>query len=245
MAQAENKGAPFPVTSWTLVDRAATDQTAHSALNELLKRYMPALLAHVKWRYRLEPAEAEDILQGFIAARFVEKNALSAADRDRGKFRTFLCTCIDNYTRNHLRSRGAAKRAPEQAIGFEPGSSGDVGGDPTPDTAFDVAWARDLLGHALSRMEAECSANGREDLWKIFDQRIRRPILEGVEPVPYDKLVAELGLPSPVQASNLLMTAKRMFQRLLREEVAQYAEGEENVDAEINDLLQILAQARA
>jgi hypothetical protein len=53
-------------------------------------------------------------------------------------------------------------------------------------------------------------------------------------PEPYDKLVGRLGLASPSQAANLLITAKRMFNRHLRavvmETVADPAQAEDEIE---------------
>jgi len=53
---------------------------------------------------------------------------------------------------------------------------------------------------------------------------------------PYDVIAAKLGDVSPLQAANLLVTAKRMFERELRAVIAEYSRDEHEVDEEINSL---------
>jgi len=60
--------------------------------------------------------------------------------------------------------------------------------------------------------------------------------LEGVEPPPYEELVAQFNLRSPAQATNALATGKRMFARHLRAVIAQYETGDKAVRAEIESL---------
>ena len=50
---------------------------------------------------------------------------------------------------------------------------------------------------------------------------------------------------APVQAFNLLTTAKRKFARILRSVASEYAGDEKMIDAEINDLKSILSKAGA
>jgi len=92
---------------------------------------------------------------------------------------------------------------------------------------------RQVVDLAVKAMEKECAAEGRDDVWAIFSSRLLGPMLTGDEPEPYGELVARLGLESPSQASNLLITAKRMFSRNLNavvlETVADPAEAEDEL----------------
>src|SRR6201999_3451227 len=92
-----------------------------------------------------------------------------------------------------------------------------------PDEHFDVAWARQLLAEAIRRTKEECTASGRADVWGVFETRVLDPMLHDAEPLGYDELVKRFGLTSPTQASNLLVTGKRTFARVLRALVAEYA----------------------
>jgi hypothetical protein len=58
----------FPTTHWSLVDlaRAGRGTLQRNALDQLLTRYWPALKAHLVVKKRIDPDEAEDLVQGFI-----------------------------------------------------------------------------------------------------------------------------------------------------------------------------------
>jgi hypothetical protein len=75
----------------------------------------------------------------------------------------------------------------------------------------------------VARMQAECQAKGRLDRWGVFKARLLDPILDGTRAPSYEELIARLGFRSPAEASNALITARRQFDRLLREIVAEYA----------------------
>jgi hypothetical protein len=98
-----------------------------------------------------------------------------------------------------------------------------------------------VIDQALRGMREECETARRPDLWAVFEGRVLSPTLEGSEPVPYEQLVHQFGLQTPRQASNAVITAKRMFVRHLQMVIGQYAEPDE-IKAEIDDLARILSR---
>ena len=102
-----------------------------------------------------------------------------------------------------------------------------------------------MISQAVQRMQAECRASGRPDIWGVFACRLLDPTLAGARPMPYDALVERFALASPAQASNVLISGKRMFERNLRAVVAEYIADEDEIDAEIAELRQILSRGRA
>lgn len=232
----EKPAGAFPATAWSLVDRAgsATPAERSAALEALLKRYLPALRARLVLEKGLREAEAEDLLQGFVAQKILEQHLLAQADRAKGRFRTFVLTALDRYVIDRARFDRASKRsaphAPQEALASvaAPGEA--------PSRAFDRQWAREVIGEAVARMQAHSRASGREDLWELFRCRVLAPALEDVAPEPYERLIERFGFASPAAASNALVTAKRMFERCLRSVVGEYAAGEEEIEAELADL---------
>src|SRR4051812_38640775 len=88
----------FPMTQWSLVARAGQPPAeARAALDVLLRRYAPALRAHLLLDRRMsgDRSKAEDVLQGFVADKVLERNLIALADRERGRFRTFLLAALD------------------------------------------------------------------------------------------------------------------------------------------------------
>jgi RNA polymerase sigma-70 factor (ECF subfamily) len=233
---------PFPPTRWSLVGRANQDDTLarNRALGELLGRYLPALKAHLVFSKRMAPDRTDDLLQGFVSDKVLQDRLISYADPNRGKFRTFLLKALNNYVISVARHDGAQRRSPEKLL--------DVADFPDeaqleddPAHAFNVAWGREVLAEALRRMQAECQSANRSDIWGIFECRLLNPILNQTEPPPYEALVTRFGFQSPTQACNLLITGKRMFARLLRSVIQEYAADESEIDAEIEDLKRILS----
>ena len=245
----------FPTTRWSLVARAGQNDTEarREALEQILVRYLPALRAHLTCGKGLAPDRADDLLQEFVAqdltqeffARLIEKEFLSSVERTKGKFRTFLLTALNRFMINQFRDERAKKRAPCDGVVL--GVS-----DPTwlaqteasPSVAFDVAWARSIVTEAVRRMRAECQESNRMDLWGVFECRVLGPALEGSDPVDYEQLARRFGFQSPTQASNVLVTAKRMYARTLRLVVGEYARSSGEIESEIGELREILASSR-
>src|SRR5512142_1373892 len=84
----------FPTTRWTLVVAAGdpTRKEARSALVSLCENYWYPLYAYL--RKRGYPADqAQDLTQEFFT-RLVEGRYLDRADRDKGRFRSYLLTSL-------------------------------------------------------------------------------------------------------------------------------------------------------
>lgn len=235
----------FPPTRWTLVEWAANPSSAahEKGLNDLLCRYLPALKAHLTRSRRLSPDFADDVAQGFIADKILRGELLAHAQKERGKFRTFLLTALDRYLFNILRHDRAKRRAPEHGPPIPLDGNEDYISIPAASPIFDLAWAREVINETLRRMAHNCRETDRAPYWILFEDRFVNPLLHCKEPQPYRQFVTQLGFRSPMQASNALTTAKRMFERVFREVVLEYAEDKHGLDREIAELRAILAEA--
>ena len=236
-----------PATDWGLIARATGEPSLEQrlAMQALLLQYLPALKAHVlaKWRVRVE--RAEDLLQAFLAAKVVEDNLIAQASEEKGRFRHFLRRTLDDFIVDQYRRENARKRSPGK---LAPLAEADLLADQNAgaaEEAFEVAWAREVIAAALDQMRAECEQSDRPDIWGVFQCRVVAPLLEHEPPTPYLDVVARWGLKSPIQAANVLATAKRMFERNLRAVLRGYTRGEGGIDAEIRELREILARCRA
>ena len=230
----------FPATSWSLIGRVSSGDAAarREALGQLLNQYLPALRARLVLDKRLNAEQAEDALQGFIADKIVEQDLVSRADRDKGKFRSFVLTALDRYLVDRIRCEATGNRALQgNASSFAQLAAPQS----HPCDAFVLEWARQVVAQAVERLRAECAARNRPDLWALFRGRVLDCAMGAADPTPYERLMAEFGFVSAAAASNALVTAKRMFQRALRSVVTEYVDEPGQVDAEIADLRAALA----
>jgi RNA polymerase sigma-70 factor (ECF subfamily) len=245
----------FPTTHWSLVARAGCEsgEAKRAALGRLLEQYLPPMRAHLVFARRLDREQADELLQQFLADKVLGQDLVRRVERGRGRFRTFLLTVLEHFVWDRFRDAKSAQRR----AGGAPASLDDPGAaaaaaagaavdpSPAPGQAFDVAWAKQVLAHAVDRMRQECESSSRPDVWAVFEGRVLRPTLHQQDPVPYGELVRRLGFASPTQASNVLVTANRMFVRVLRAVVGAYERDEGQIDEEIADLRRTLSGARA
>ncbi len=97
-----------------------------------------------------------------------------------------------------------------------------------------------LVHQVVEGMRRECAETDRLDVWTVFEKRILAEIFHDAQPSSYQSLAEELTLQSPSQAANLLVTAKRMYARLLRAAVAEYEPSDEAIEEEIAALRKAL-----
>src|SRR5580692_7892499 len=95
-----DSNAWFVTTHWSVVLSARDPHCPRSrqALESLCRAYWYPLYSYAR-RASHSPPDAEDFTQGFFA-RLLEKDYLSAAARDKGRFRTFLLVALKRYLAN-------------------------------------------------------------------------------------------------------------------------------------------------
>src|SRR2546427_11611591 len=105
----------FATTHWSVVLTAGqcTSPQAAEALEKLCRTYWYPLYAYVR-RQGHSPHDAQDLTQGFFV-RLLEQNWVTKADREKGKFRSFLLSVLKHYLGVEGARANAAKRRPGQA----------------------------------------------------------------------------------------------------------------------------------
>src|SRR5262245_56829535 len=114
MESAERAGLgprAFATTHWSVVVAAGrTDSVpAQQALETLCRAYWYPIYVYVR-RKGHGPEDAQDLTQEFFA-QLISKEHLRLADREKGKFRTFLLAMLDyflarEWNRPHRQKRG-------------------------------------------------------------------------------------------------------------------------------------------
>ncbi|MBA3882223.1 MAG: sigma-70 family RNA polymerase sigma factor [Chthoniobacterales bacterium] len=97
-----DRSDPFVQTQWSVVLAAGRSQIdpeiAHAALAQLCQTYWPPLYAFVRSRgYSLH--DAQDLTQSFFE-HLIEHKIYARADRQKGRFRSFLLASLKNFLAN-------------------------------------------------------------------------------------------------------------------------------------------------
>jgi DNA-directed RNA polymerase specialized sigma24 family protein len=156
----------FPETRWSMVSAAQRrGEVATRALGELCARYWYPLYAFAR-RQGLSREDAEDGTQAFFA-RLVEKGTLDAADRERGKLRTFFLAAFKHFLADQHDHATRWKRGGRhevlsfEALSAEERYAAEPSSSETPERLYHRGWALALLAEALTALEAERTAAGR------------------------------------------------------------------------------------
>src|SRR5262245_29245261 len=106
----------FVTTSWTAVVKAGRSDSAEGkdALTRLCQAYWEPLHAYLR-RVGHPEADANDLTQEFFYV-LLSKNHLQAADRTKGRFRSFLLTALKHFLSNERDRAMAKKRGGGQTI---------------------------------------------------------------------------------------------------------------------------------
>ena len=232
----------FVTTHWSVVLTAAgTDTTrAHEALSCLCENYWYPLYAYVRRRGH-SPEDAQDLTQEFFA-RLLEKHWLARADREKGKFRSFLLMAMKRFLANEWDKAQAIKRGGHiRLVPFQFGTaetrySQEPAGASTPDQVFEKQWALTLLQSVLQRLRADYEEDGKGQLFGVLE-----PCLIGNrEAQPYAALAAQLGMTDGAVRMAVSRLRER-YRQCLKDEIAKTVAAPAEVDEELRHLFRALA----
>jgi RNA polymerase sigma-70 factor (ECF subfamily) len=238
------EGSPrFATTRWSIVVAAgaAEDTEGRAALESLCRAYWYPLYAFVR-RQGEETHRAQDLVQGFFA-EVLEKDYLAQADRERGRFRTFLITAFRHFVSKEREKARALKRGGGRAplpLDFEDGESRflrEPADERTPETLYERRWALTLLDEAVGRLREEHRAAGREDLFEALRGTL------GAGPAQ-ETSWAEVGSRLGMSEGAVKVAAHRLrrrYREILRAAIAETVADPAEVDDEIHHLMQALA----
>lgn len=238
-----NASPRFCTTSWTMVLASGEQNNSpdsHAALADLFQAYWSPLYAYVR-RWGSNEHDAEDIVQSFYLF-LQEKQALAKADRERGRFRTFLLRSLENFLSHENDKARAEKRGGGRELIFldaleakeryrlEPPDFA------TPETLFEKHWARTLLEQTLTRVRADFAARGKQRLFEGLQPFLTAEMGE----TSYQNAADGLGLP----LSSVKTSIRRMrldYRSRLRDEIGRTVASPDEIDDELRHLRKVLA----
>ena len=235
-------GARFATTRWSLVVAAGegVSPEGRAALETLCKDCWFPLYAFAR-RGGARPDDAQDLVQGFFAA-LLEKGYVRQADRERGRFRTFLLAAFRHHASNEREKERAAKRGGGATLLLLDLADGEDRylaepvDDRTPERVFEQRWALALLDRVLTELRTSYGDGPRGTVFEAL-----RPLLIGGEPSSsLAEAASRLGM-SEGAAKVALHRMRRRYRDLLRAVIAETVADPLEVDDEIRQLLQALA----
>ena len=225
----------FATTRWSLVLSAGTGQPeSREALSELCELYWAPVRGFIRRRVG-DDTLADDLTQGFFAA-FLERDAVTSANQNRGRFRSFLLTAVKYYLSDE-RDRARAVKRGGQVASVSLDATDDSGHrldveDPgaTPDREFNRQWALALLDRARARLDEQVGQESEPDRMRQLAR------LATEEAAPYGPIARELGMTeSAVKVA--VHRLRRRYAVILRDEVARIVDTPEAIEDELRFLL--------
>lgn len=229
----------FPTTRWTLLAEATLAGDAHGrkTLDDLCIAYRKPVAMFLAAR-GLRDQELEDVVQDFFL-RWLRSRAWKRANREQGRFRTFLLGGVmhalaHHQARNYAQKRGGGVMAESLDAMGEDGfevpcpSAADV-------TEFDRGWAEALVENALTELENERRARGREAEFAVL-----RHFLPGAEEtITYEAAAKRLGVTLDAMKAAIHRLRER-FRELVRGAVARSVSAPHEVEEELAYLRDLL-----
>jgi RNA polymerase sigma-70 factor (ECF subfamily) len=231
----------FATTHWSVVLAAGgtASEPSRRALETLCHDYWYPIYVYVR-RKGYGPDDAQDLTQEFFT-QLIAKQHLRLADRNKGRFRSFLLATLHfflarEWSRAHRQKRGGQFKfvsldqdSPEERYQMEPADN------QTPEKQFQRQWALTVLKQSMNALESECSAAGKANLFCEVKQ-----LLSGERD---GATYATIGARLSMTETAVRVAVHRLRQRygeLLRAEIAQTVDSEDEVEEELRQLLHAL-----
>jgi RNA polymerase sigma-70 factor (ECF subfamily) len=234
--QTPQGGSAFYTTQWSVVLAAGRESPdSHQALAALCEGYWQPLYAYVRRRVA-DVHRAQDLTQEFFA-QLLERDVVAVAQPERGRFRNFLLTALQNFLINEANKARTVKHGGEHRVlsldfaACDSRPSLEPLDQWTPERLYERQWVITLLEQVLQRLRCECEASRKAEQFERL-----KGLLGG--PPPDDSLAAaaaELGL-SAEATRQVAHRLRRRYRELLREEVARTVADPSEVDDELKTL---------
>ena len=246
---ASDQSDPFAPTHWSVIVAAGETQTApeiaRAALAQLCQVYWAPLYSFVRRRgYSVH--DAQDLTQSFFVF-LIDRKIYARAERQKGRFRSFLLASLKNFLadardREQTLKRGGGRDLlpldEEQVAEAESLYQANFSPESAipEDRVFERTWAETLVTGGLDRLAAFYKAEGKE---KLFEE-LRVFLTGSEEPLPsYTDLAVRLGTQESTLRSHVTRMRER-YREALRAEVRHTVDTQEEVDAELRELLRVL-----
>src|SRR6266571_5571832 len=233
----------FATTHWSVVTAAGNTSSPQSdaALEKLCRTYWYPLYAFVR-RKGHSPHDAQDLTQAFFA-RLLEKNYVAQADRERGRFRTYLLAALTHFLADEWDKARRLKRGGGREIVSFDAASAEERYRLEPIDQLDAAklyerrWVTTLFDRVLARLEQEFRDSGKGELFN----RLKGVLLAEKGGSSY----AQLGLPLGLKEDAVKQAVHRMrrrYRELFREEIAQTVAGQGDAEDELKHIFAVLSE---
>jgi RNA polymerase sigma-70 factor (ECF subfamily) len=231
-------------TRWSLVQRAKADgEQGRRALSELCEAYYEPVLTFFRCTLRDADA-ARDSAHEFFS-ELLAGDRIGGAERERGRFRSYLLGAAKHFLSHQRAARGCLKRGGgADPLPLDGSQCGLIACVPdtsllSPEDAYDLQWALTVVARAVESLRRECAGAGRGE---FFEQV--KPWLTGeADHGDQAAAAARLGM-SPTALKVAVHRLRSRFRRLLKDEIAGTLDDPAHVGDEMHALFAALGGER-
>lgn len=215
-----------PPTEWT---RILLGRQNEAVLAELYEKYWKPIYCYLR-TMGFGNEQAKDLTQGFFTEKVLGQELMQKADREKGRFRSFLLRAVHNYAISVYRA-GRTQQSLDTGSELR-GAGAD------PETEFDRAWADELLREVLQELETECQKRNKLTHWHVFRDWLLAPEQEGQN---MRDICLKYAIPEAATAYHMVENLKRRFRVMLRDHLSPLAGSDEDIEAEIHRFIEIFS----
>lgn len=232
--------ARFQTTSWTLIVQAGAGPERRGAIERLCSLYWLPLYAYLRGSGRSRQ-DTEDLIQGFFV-HLLERDILSYADRERGRFRTFLITALRQFLSRERTREQTQQRYPKGGflpIDFDKAEEEvcrRIGASSSPEFDFDRVWALTLLDETLNTLREEYVRADKANLFSVLSQ-----VLTGQEARSAREAAHTLNITEGA-ARVALHRLRQRYGVILRRKIKETLCNEDEVSDELSRLIQAIGR---
>jgi RNA polymerase sigma-70 factor (ECF subfamily) len=233
----------FLTTHWSIIDDIKSKEDKKQALTGLLlDRYWKPVYCYLR-RKGYNNEQAKDLTQGFFHEVVLNRNLLRRTEQCKGRFRSFLLHALNQFLIDCKRRQSSLKHIPKDKLvpldiiemPILPQTISKLG----PEESFNYAWKSALLDRILTQVQAECSEQGMPIHWRVFNDRVVKPILENIEAPSLKEICSKYGIENEARASNMAITVKRRFRSALKTYIRSTVISENQTDEELKEILKL------
>ena len=233
-----DSASSFAATRWSrVIEARGAAPEARAALSDLCAAYYAPVVAFLR-RERGDEDAARELAQEFFA-RLLAGGGVDGADRERGKFRSFLLGAVKHFLadmRDHsLREKRGAGAAHESLDAEDALEITDRNALP-PDVLFDRQWALTVLDRAFTALEAELSNEGKSAHLEVLKPWLVADAERGAQTAA----AATLGV-SETAVRVIVHRLRQRYREAVRSELRQTLAPGGSVEEELRQLFTALA----
>ncbi len=232
----------FTTTQWSLVGAArlneASETHAREALAVLCRTYWYPLYAFIRSR-GYSAVDAQDLTQAFFT-RIIETGGFVSADRERGRFRSYLLGAMKHFLANEWHRSQAQKRGGQvqfiewDAHDLEARYADASQQSDSPEHLYDREWALEIITRTLKTLRDEMEHAGKGERFDAL-----KGSLTGEEEGSRREIAARLNM-SEGAVKVAVHRLRQRYRMLLRAAIKETVSNEADLDDEMRYLVAVL-----